>query len=299
MLRELAERGTVGAVADEMNVTASAVSQQLKLLEREAGVPLIEPAGRGVRLTAAGRALAETATEVAIALERAEAKWREYLGRPAGDVTLTAFPTGAEMLLPGLLTRVADEPAINLICSDRDPTQRFEVLDMVAHFDVVVADSPAATEEWHDRGLHLVPLLREPLDVALPEHHRLADRPSLSPKDVASETWIGAPRDFPYDRVLQQLVAVTGEPDEIAQRFDDNGVVEALVAAGHGIAILPRFTTRTRENGLVTRPLVGIRARREITAVLRPDRFERPSVRFVVQALRDEARAVADRHGAV
>lgn len=299
MLRELAERGTVGAVADEMNVTASAVSQQLKLLEREAGVPLIEPAGRGVRLTAAGRALAETATEVAIALERAEAKWREYLGRPAGDVTLTAFPTGAEMLLPGLLTRVADEPAVNLICSDRDPTQRFEVLDMVAHFDVVVADSPAATEEWHDRGLHLVPLLREPLDVALPEHHRLADRPSLSPKDVASETWIGAPRDFPYDRVLQQLVAVTGEPVQIAQRFDDNGVVEALVAAGHGIAILPRFTTRTRENGLVTRPLVGIRARREITAVLRPDRFERPSVRFVVQALRDEARAVADRHVAV
>jgi len=52
MLRELAERGTVGAVADEMNVTPSAVSQQLKLLEREAGVPLIEPAGRGVRLTA-------------------------------------------------------------------------------------------------------------------------------------------------------------------------------------------------------------------------------------------------------
>lgn len=299
MLRELAERGTVGAVADEMNVTPSAVSQQLKLLEREAGVTLIEPAGRGVRLTSAGRALAVTATEVAVALERAEAKWREYLERPSGDVTLTAFPTGGEMLLPGLLTRVADEPAVNLICSDRDPTQRFDVLDMVAHFDVVVADSPAATEEWHDRGLQLVPLLREPLDVALPEHHRLADRPSLSPKDVAGETWIGAPRGFPYDRVLQQLVAVTGEPVQIAQRFDDNGVVEAVVAAGHGIAILPRFTTRTRDNGLVTRPLVGIRARREITAVLRPDRFERPSIRFVVQALRDEARAVEERHAAL
>ncbi|MBA4607690.1 MULTISPECIES: LysR family transcriptional regulator [Aeromicrobium] len=299
MLRELAERGTVGAVADEMNVTPSAVSQQLKLLEAEAGVPLLEPAGRGVRLTAAGRALAETATEVAVALERAEARWREYLGGPAGDVTLTVFPTGGEMLLPGLLTRVVAEPAVNLICTDRDPTQRFDVLDMVANFDIVVADSPAATEEWHDRGLQLVSLLREPLDVALPESHRLAAKQSLSPKDVIGETWIGAPHGYPYDRVLQQLVAVTGESVRIAQRFDDNGVVEAVVAAGHGIAILPRFTTRTRDNGLVTRPLVGIRARRDITAVLRPDRFERPSVRFCVQALREEARTVADRHAAV
>jgi len=296
MLRELAERGTVGAVADVMDITPSAVSQQLKLLEREAGVALLEPAGRGVRLTTAGRELAEVATEVAAALARAEARWHDYLGRPAGDVTLTVFPTGGEMLLPGLLTRVAAEPAINLICTDRDPTQRYDILDMVAEFDIVVADSPATTEEWHDRGLHLVSLLREPLDVALPEDHPLARRSQLSPEDVIGETWIGAPRGFPYDRVLQQLVAVTGEPARIAQRFDDNGVVEAVVAAGHGIAILPRFTTRTRENGLVTRPLVGIPARREITVVTRPDRFERPSVRFVVGALRDEARAVAERH---
>ena len=296
MLRELAERGTVGAVADEMNITPSAVSQQLKLLEREAGVPLLEPAGRGVRLTAAGRALAETATEVAVALERAEARWQDYLGRPAGDVTLAVFPTGGEMLLPGLLTRVASEPAVNLICTDRDPTLRYDILDMVASFDVVVADTPATTEEWQERGLQLVPLMSEPLDVAMPEGHPLASRDRVSAKDVASETWIGAPRDFPYDRVLQQLVAVTGEPVRIAQRLDDNGVVEAVVAAGHGIAILPRFTTRTRDNGLVTRPLVGIRARREITAVLRPDRLERPSVRFVVKALQSQADAVTSAH---
>lgn len=299
MLRELAERGTVGAVADEMNVTPSAVSQQLKLLEREAGVPLVEPEGRGVRLTAAGRELAATATELAVAVQRAEARWQEYLGRPAGDVTVTAFPTGGEMLFPGLLARAADEPAVNLVCTDRDPTQRYEVLDMVSDFDVVVADSPAVSEPWHDRDLRLVSLFREPLDVALPEGHRLAAKQTLSPKDVAGETWIGAPPGFPYDRILQQLVAVTGEAVHIAQRFDDNGVVEAVVAAGHGIAILPRFTTRTRDNGLVTRPLVGIRARRDVTAVLRPDRLERPSVRFIVQALRDEARMLADRHAAV
>lgn len=101
LLRELAERGTVGAVADAMKVTPSAVSQQLKVLEREAGYTLVEPAGRGVALTVAGRALAQTATEIAVAIERAEGRWREFMQQPAGQVTMATFPTGGEMLLSG------------------------------------------------------------------------------------------------------------------------------------------------------------------------------------------------------
>lgn len=298
LLRELAERGTVGAVASVTGVTPSAVSQQLKVLEQEAGVPLTEPSGRGIALTAAGRELARTATDIAVAIARAEAGWREYIEQPAGDVTLTTFPSGGEMLLPGLFRRLVDEPHVNLLCSDQDPVLP-DFADLASDYDIVVADSPATQSSWHQRGLQVVPLMSEPLDVALPEDHRLASRPSLSPKDVVGETWIGVPQDFPFDRVLSQVVAVTGEPVRIAQRFADNGVVEAVVAGGHGIAILPRFTTREHSNGLVTRPLVGIRAKREISALLRPDRLERPSVRFVVQALRDEARSVADAHHAV
>jgi DNA-binding transcriptional LysR family regulator len=298
LLRELAERGTVGAVADAMKVTSSAVSQQLKVLEQEAGVPLTEPAGRGLALTAAGRALAQTATDIAVAVARAEAEWQEYLRRPAGDVRLTIFPTGGEMLLPGLLTRLADEPHLTLVCDDQDRVTT-DFADLTPDYDVVVADSPTTSAAWHARGLQVVPLMSEPLDVALPEDHRLASKASLSPRDLVGEAWIGVPHDFPYDRVLEQVVAVTGEPVNVVQRFADNGIVEAMVAAGHGIAILPRFTTREHRNGLVTRPIVGMRAKRQISALLRPDRFERPSVRFVVQALREEARAVADAHQAV
>ena len=76
LLRELSERGTVGAVADAMHITPSAVSQQLKVLESEAGYTLIEPAGRGVALTVAGRALAQMATEMSVAMARAEGQWR-------------------------------------------------------------------------------------------------------------------------------------------------------------------------------------------------------------------------------
>lgn len=298
LLRELAERGTVGAVADAMHVTPSAVSQQLKVLEKEAGYTLIEPSGRGVTLTVAGQALAQTATEIAVAIERAEGQWREFMKRPAGKVTLVTFPTGGEMLLPGALTRLAEMPEVELICSDEDGITT-DFAELTPDFDIVLADSPTTSSSWHERGLQVIPLISEPLDVALPEGHPLARKASLSPKDVVGEMWIGVPHDYPFDRVLSQVVAATGEPVRIAQRIADNGIVEALVAAGHGIAILPRFTTREHGNGLVTRPLVGIRAKREISALLRPDRFERPSVRLVVQALRAEARAVSDAHQSV
>jgi DNA-binding transcriptional LysR family regulator len=296
VLRELSERGTVGAVADAMKVTPSAVSQQLKALERQAGYTLLEASGRGVALTEAGRALARTATEIITAVERAEGRWREFMEQPAGRVTLRTFPTGGEMLLPGLLTRMAERPDVELVCTDENGTVDFA--DLTPDHDVVVADSPTTRDSWHDRKLQVVPLMSEPLDVALPEDHPLARKDSLSAKDVAGETWIGVPHDYPFDSVLEQVVAVTGEPVRVAQRIADNGIVESLVAAGHGIAILPRFTTREHGNGLVTRPLVGIRAKREITALLRPDRYERPSVRAVVDALRAEAKAVAETHRA-
>lgn len=296
VLRELSERGSVGAVADAMRVTPSAVSQQLKALEKEAGYPLVEPAGRGVALTEAGRALARAATDIAVAIERAEGEWRAFMEQPAGRVTLVTFPTGGEMLLPGLLTRMAERPDVELVCTDTEDPDA--VGDLTADHDVVLSDSPTTSAAWHDRGLQVVPLMSEPLDVALPQDHPLARKANLSPRDVVGETWIGVPPGYPFDRVLEQVVVATGQPVQVAQRFADNGVVEAMVAGGHGLAILPRFTTRKHGNGLVTRPLLGVRARREISAVLRPDRFERPSVRLVVQALREEARLVADAHGA-
>ena len=134
-LRELSERGTVGAVADAMKVTPSAVSQQLKALEREAGYTLLEPAGRGVALTEAGRALARTATEIVTAVERAEGRWREFMEQPAGRVTLRTFPTGGEMLLPGLLTRMAERPDVELVCTDENGTVDFA--DLTPDHDIV------------------------------------------------------------------------------------------------------------------------------------------------------------------
>lgn len=299
LLRELAERGSITAVALATRRTASAVSQQLKVLEREAGVALTERAGRGIVLTAAGRALARTATDIAVALEKADALWENFKHAPQGEVTLTTFPTAGQMLLPGLLTAIEALPGLTLSCTDQDPLLP-DFADLTPRFDIVVADSPAILPSWRERGLAVIPLMTEPLDVGLPAGHRLAAKASLLPSDLVDEIWIGVPDGFPYDRILRQIEVSNGSPARIGQRFLDNGIVEAVVAAGHGIAVLPRYTTGDHDMGLITRPLSGIRATRQISALLRPDRVERPSVRRVVEELRAEAqRFQAEREGLV
>ena len=142
LLRELAERDSITAVARPTNRTASAVSQQLRVLEREAGLPLAERSGRGIVLTGAGRMLAQTATDVAIALEHARAVWKEFTLSPRGEVALTTFPTGAQMLLPGLLDAVAGIPDLTVIASDQDPLPP-DFADLTPDFDIVIADAPA------------------------------------------------------------------------------------------------------------------------------------------------------------
>ena len=295
LLRELSDRRSVTAVAQAMHLTPSAVSQQLKTLEREAGVPLTERAGRGLVLTTAGHALAEMAQDVAVALQRAEAAWSEFVEQPRGEVSVTFFPTGGEMLLPGFLTRVADVPGLRVVCTDQDSLLP-DFADLTPDQDIVVADASGVLPSWRQRHLVTVELMREPLDIVLPEGHPLSARAELSPADVVDQKWIGTYEGFPFDRILQRIEALTGHQADVVQRFVDNSIVEALVATGHGIAILPRFTTRDRENGLVTRPLLGVRSERGIWAIMRPDRAVRPSVRLVVEALRDEAAAVLAAH---
>lgn len=293
LLRELAERGTITAVAKATHRTPSAVSQQLKLLEREVGAPLTEPSGRGIKLTHAGRTLAASARDVRIAIERASALWDEYANNPIGEVTLAVFPTAGQMLLPGALTTVANVDGLEVLCTDVDPTVA-AFADVAHDYDVVIAHSPQGESAWAGRGLTMVPLMVEPLDVILPLEHRLSSRASVSPRDLVGEAWIGMPIGFPTNRVLLEIEAYTHEPVTIVQRFSNSKIIESLVAAGHGIAVLPRYTT-TNE-ALAVKPLSGIESIRHIVALMRPDRAERLSVRTLVTALRDEAQRVLRDH---
>lgn len=293
LLRELADRGSITAVARATHRTASAVSQQLKVLEAEAGVPLTERSGRGIVLTSAGLALAETARRIAVAIESADALWQEFKQSPSGSVSVSAFPTAGQMLLPGVLMALRDEPGLEVVVTDHDmPLPDFAQL--TPDYDIVIADSQGVPAHWYDDGLRVVALMTEPFDVALPVGHRLVEKSIVRAIDLVDEDWIGAPVGYPYDRVHERLAASVGREPRIVQRIMDNLLVERLVAAGVGIAILPRFTTRSRGNGLVTRPISGLTAERQISALMRADRAERPSVRRVVELLQGEAARVME-----
>lgn len=282
LLRELRDRGSVAAVAAATFRTPSAVSQQLRTATREIGAPLVEPDGRGVRLTEVGRLLADGAVEVETALARVQRRLDELRGRPGGEVSVVSLPSAAELLFPMLLAALADGP-ITVSCTDLDAAEA-DFGDLARDFDVVVAHSLTSEVPARAESLVSTVLAREPLDIALPEAHSLASRSTLMPEDVVGERWISVPEGYPFVTVLTAIEAATGRRAEVVHRMRDNRAVEALVRAGEGIAVLPRFTTEERD-GLVLRPLVGVPSARWIVALSRPDRAERAAVRRVVDEL--------------
>lgn len=294
LLRELQDRGSLTRVAAALHKTPSAVSQQLKVMQRELGVPLVVRSGRGLQLTDAGAALAASAIGVATALAEAEASWQQYHGAAAGTVRLACFHSAGELLVPGVLDRLRTLPAIRLETFDEDVPQD-EFAGLTADYDVVVAhrsDDVAAPDR---PGLAVVPLLREPLDVALPLDHPLAGQGHVTPADVIGEDWIAPPRDFPIDRVLSAIAARAGAPVRVVRRTTHLPLMEKLVARGHGVALLPRHTTREHAApGIVLLPLRDLRVGRLVEALMRPDRAARRAVRVVVEQLAAEAAAVAD-----
>lgn len=292
VLRELADRGSVTAVAAALSFTPSAISQQLRALAADVGVALTEPAGRGLRLTDAGWALVREAEGVLTALARAEAAVDGLRSVPRGQVRMAMFPSGARMLLVGLLRRTAELPEVDLRCRDVDMSPS-DVRALAADHDVVVTHRDERTAP--PERLTVVPLFREPLDVVLHPAHPLARRRRLRLEELADEPWISVDVGWPVDDVLRVLAVQTGTDPRIVQRINDFTVTEELVAAGVGIALLPRYSTDDRGGRrLARRPLAGVRAARVVEAVLRASTAERPAVQAVLDALRAEA---ADRVG--
>jgi len=289
LLRELADRGSITEVAAALGKSPSAVSQQLKTLQRQVGVDLVERVGRGVRLTDAGRALADSAVRIATAIAEAEATWAAYRGDATGTVRIATFVSASELFLPGLLTRLKAHPGIRLDIDDRDVSQD-DFAALTADYDIVIAHRSDDVLPPQPTALRVVPLVREPLDVAVPLDHPLAGRDRVTVDDVIRDEWIGVPVDYPLDRVLVAMAVRAGVPATVVHRTTHLPLIENLVATGHGIALVPRHTSRERSAGRFRLlPLGDVRAGRRIEALLRPDRAERLAVRVVLDAYVEEA----------
>ncbi|MFJ1790421.1 LysR family transcriptional regulator [Kitasatospora griseola] len=236
LLRELAHLGTIAAVADALAFSPSAVSQQLSVLEREAGVPLLERTGRRVALTPAGRNLVRHTEAVLELLERADAELAHARSGLAGPLRIGAYPSAVRALVPAALAELASRhPELEAMVSEVDPAGvaaalRAGELDLalVHEYDLV----PGEPEE----GIALTgPVFAEPMYLAARTAGALADH--------RHSPWISAPPGTLCHELTQRACQAAGFSPRVRHRVDDFAAQLALVAAGQGVALVPHLGT--------------------------------------------------------
>ncbi|GAB3588904.1 LysR family transcriptional regulator [Calidifontibacter terrae] len=289
LIRELQHRGSVAAVATATHRTPSAVSQQLRTAERDLGVRLVEPDGRGIRLTDAGRRVAELALDVEVALERVATELVDFTQRTAGTVRLAALPSAAEYLVPAVLTALRDTD-IQLHLDDVDVSEE-RFAELSNDYDLVLGHSMRDAPE-RSASLLTRSLVPEPLDLAVPDTAAWAGRRTVRAAEAVQHPWIVPPPGFPFRALLSLIEQRAGREAHIVGEVRDNRVVEAMIRAGHGVALLPRFTTRA-QSGVRTLALTDVPAVRHVVLTARRDRAERAAVRHVT----DLFVRVAEQHG--
>lgn len=283
LLRELALRGTITAVAEALSFTPSAVSQQLTALEKEAGVPLLVRTGRGVRLTPAAERLAGHAEVVLARLESAAAELaaeQAAVGAgPTGPVRIGAFPSATRALLPTALAALAaGHPALEPQVTESDPA-------LVAHavrageLDVALVHTYDVVPTPAEPGLETVPLCTERMYLAVP-----AGCGARTLEGCVDEPWITATEGTLCRTMTLRACRAAGFVPRVRHRIDDFGTVLAVVAAGQGVALVPELALPGTPPAGVT--LTPLPMARRTAAAHRAGAGRRPAVAAVVGALR-------------
>ena len=299
VLREFQERGTLAATAKALNLTPSAISQQIASLSREIGVPLLEPLGRGVKLTPQADLLLSHGSVMEAQMERARTDLAAFTAGRAGHIRLGTFSTAIIGLVAPMLERLRRErPMLRLSIEETEPPECFTQLD-VGDLDLVVTVDYPNGPHRTDPRYHRTDLLKDPLLVALPEHHPQASRTAIDLLSLADQPWvIGAIRDPCREVTLTACTAAGFNPD-IQHRVNDWDSLFALVGAGCGVALVPELAVPpVRPAGLAFRLLAGPqRPGRNIYAAIRAGAEHSPHLVPVLEALRVSAQARAVKPG--
>jgi molybdate transport repressor ModE-like protein len=294
VLQAVARHGSVTAAAAELRVTTSAVSQQLTKLERESGTTLVERSGRGIRLTDAALLLAGHASTILSMAEQAEADVNARAGAVAGRLMLASLPTATRGLAaPALRQLAAAHPALHVELAEADSSESIPALVQGA-VDLVIAhdwsNAPLAAPDGLDKTL----LLEDPADIAVPATHPLARQAAgtwdgaVPLAGLGAGPWIcGAPGTSCHDWLMFTLRSARLEP-RFAHTADEHATQLSLVAAGLGIAVMPRLGRGQVPAGV---QMIAVRPalRRNIYALWRTTAARRPAIGAAVSALREAA----------
>jgi DNA-binding transcriptional LysR family regulator len=263
------------------------VSQQLAHLQRSVEVPLTRKEGRNLVLAEAGQVLADAGAAVVSAMAEARGALGTYHGSPAGRVTVSGFHSAGQALFAPL-ARMLDKPENPRIeLSDEDVAQQ-DFPALTARYDLVLAHRMDHSPHWPAERVAVIPLAHEPLDVALPAGHPLAQQDTVTADDVGAEAWVTSHPGYSPADVLAAVAAVCSREPNIVHRINDYSTVAALVATGGVVGLLPRYTAGPVLNpDIVLRPLAGISTRCRIDLLARPENLKRRAVVMVCEALED------------
>jgi len=287
VLLELSRRGTMRQVAAATGYSPSAVSAQLAALERESGAPLLERVGRGVRLTPAGRRLAEHARDILAAVDAARADLA-HDADPVGVVRVAAYASTLQAdCLPVARALRTSHPGLHLELQEHEPAEAFALLldgdvDLALVYDYGLAPRPAVD------GVRARQVCQVPMVLAVPGD---LEAEVHGPQDLAllrDQPWVVNSRGTDDDELASRLCTRAGFTPRVVHRADSLELVQAIVAAGLGVALLPSFVPALPEVRLV--PLAGAGASRRMWTATRPGHEDWPPVALVARRVTEHAR---------
>jgi DNA-binding transcriptional LysR family regulator len=277
--------GTVASAAATLDFTPSAVSQQIKRLERQTGSALLERVGRRVLLTEHGRLVADRGVDLLGDLEALENIAHAPDAPLTGTFRIASFSTANRGLVAPLIARLRrSTPGLRLTTTEMDPWDVLETLErgradigLVHNWNTVTLDVPASLETQR--------LFDDRVDVLVPVGHPLAARESVSPGELGAETWVSTLAGTICHEGLCQLLAGAGHHADIAYYDADFSTHIVMVDEGIAVSLVPRLGRPPLPPGVVSVPVERPAPLREVQAVWRRSTAENPVLSLIRREL--------------
>ncbi len=293
-LRVFAQCGTISATAELTGYSPSAVSSQLRELQRVLGMQLLTKDGRGIRLTATGRFLVEGSDALLMEWESLRAAAMEAGDGMQSTLGLGGFSTAAAQLLaPLAATLRSTRPLLKVQVLEANPTRCFDLLvaERIDLAVVVAMQSDSSVE--NDSRFEQTLLLDDPLDVIIPADHPFASRETVALEELASETWITDAAGSTYRSLFTAAFTAVGMTPRIAHEAVEWETQIAFVGAGLGVGLLPRLAPLHSAEKVVRLRITGRgKPSRRIIAAVRRGSISSPLIQEALGILQARARRI-------
>jgi DNA-binding transcriptional LysR family regulator len=294
VFREVVAHGSFSAAADALSYSQSAVSQAIATLEGEVGAPLIERRRGGVRPTAAGAALAGHVGGILARMEAAEAEITAIAAGQGGRLRTASFPTAGATLMPQAIAGFrASHPGVDVTLAEGEPEEIAARL-RAGEFDLVLLFEFEGVGEKLGAGMRRFDLFDDPLHLAMRHDHPLARRRQLRLEDLREESWVQTSAASPCARHVVRSCHAAGFEPTVSFESDDYQTVQGLVAAGVGVALIPRLALSTVRADIQVRSLHPQSPVRKVFAATPRAAAATAAVATLLDVLRDAGRRAGD-----